>query len=54
MSDMAQWLGAKELQSFVAYSLKFYYYADDTKVDHFVFYLAQNIIFHSKLMEKIK
>jgi hypothetical protein len=34
MSDMAQLLGAKELKSFVTYSLQIYDYASDTEVDH--------------------
>jgi hypothetical protein len=33
MNDMAQFLGAKELHSFVVYSLIIYDYAYDTEVD---------------------
>jgi hypothetical protein len=51
---MAQLFGTKELHSFVAYSLKIYDYAYDTKVDLFCFYLTQNLLFHSKLMIKLK
>jgi hypothetical protein len=49
LSDMAQLLGAKELQSLVAYSFIPYDYANDTEVDLFFFYLTQDLSFHSKL-----
>jgi hypothetical protein len=50
MSDMAHFFGAKERQSFVAYSLRTYGYVYDTKVDPFLFYLTQDFLFHLKLM----
>jgi hypothetical protein len=54
MIDMAHLLGAKELQSFVAYSFRIYDYAYDTEEDLFLFYLSQDILFHSQLMLKLK
>jgi hypothetical protein len=54
LSDMAQLLGAKELQSFVAYLFLIYDYAYDTEVDLFLFYLIQDLLFHSKLLLKLK
>jgi hypothetical protein len=52
---MAQLLGAKELQPFVAYSLKIYDYAYDTEKDHPIFcYLTQDVLVHSKLILKLK
>jgi hypothetical protein len=47
---MAQLLGAKELHSFVANPFIIYDYAYDTKVDHIVFYLPQDLLSHSKLI----
>jgi hypothetical protein len=47
---VTQLLGAKELHSFVAISLRIYDYAYDTKVDHFLFYLTHNLLSHYKLM----
>jgi hypothetical protein len=44
---MAHLLGAKELHSFVAYSLIIYDYVYHTEVDLFFFYLAQDLLFHS-------
>jgi hypothetical protein len=49
---MTHLLGAKERQSFVAYSFKTYDYAYDTEVDLIFFYLAQDLSFHSKLKLK--
>jgi hypothetical protein len=47
---MAQLLGAKELQSFVANQLRTYDYVYDTKADYFLFYLIQDLPSHSELM----
>jgi hypothetical protein len=44
---MAQFLGAKELRPFVAYSFRNYDYSNDTEVDLFFFYLSQDLLFHS-------
>jgi hypothetical protein len=49
---MAHLLGAKERQPFVAYSFSNYDYSNDTEVDLFFFYLAQDLFFHSKLKLK--
>jgi hypothetical protein len=54
LSDMAQILGAKERKFFIAYSLIPYDYAYDTEVDIFLFYLIQDLLFHSKLLLKLK
>jgi hypothetical protein len=51
---MAQLLGTEEPQSFVADSFRIYDYAYDTKVDLFLCYLAQNLLSHLKLHDKIK
>jgi hypothetical protein len=53
LSDMAQFLGAKERQSFIAYLLLIYDYSYDTEVDLFLFYLIQDLLFHSKLLLKL-
>jgi hypothetical protein len=46
MSDMAQFLGAKELHSFVAYSLMIYDYAYDTQVDIWTADRFQDLLVH--------
>jgi hypothetical protein len=51
---MAQLFGTNELQSFVAYMLRVYVYAYDTEADLFFYYLMQDLLFHSKLMIKLK
>jgi hypothetical protein len=51
---MAQILGAKERQSFIAYSLIIYDYSYGTEIDIFSFYLIQDLIFHYKLLLKLK
>jgi hypothetical protein len=45
---MAQLLGANDLHSFVANPSIIYYYAYDTEVDNFFFYLMRDI--HSHFM----
>jgi hypothetical protein len=50
---MAQFLGAKELQSFVLYPLRTYDYVYDTEDDLFLFYLTQYFFSHSKLLIKL-
>jgi hypothetical protein len=45
---MTQFLGAKELQSFVVNLLGIYDYTNGTKVG-FLFYLTQGILSHPKL-----
>jgi hypothetical protein len=51
---MAQLLEAKELQSFVAYSLRVYDYANDTKVDLWFTDRFQDLLVHYLLMIKLK
>jgi hypothetical protein len=53
LNDMAQLLGAKELHSFVAYSLIIYDDAYDTKVDILFADLFQNLLVHYLLMIKL-
>jgi hypothetical protein len=53
MSEMAQLLGAKELQSFVPYSFKIYDYAYDTEVDIWTADLCQDHIVHYLLISKL-
>jgi hypothetical protein len=53
MSDMAHFLGAKERQSFVAYSLRIYDYAYDTEVDLLFADRCQDLFVHYLLMSKL-
>jgi hypothetical protein len=53
MSDMAQLLGAKELQSFVAYSLIIYDYSYDTEVDIWTVDRFQDFLVHYMLKIKL-
>jgi hypothetical protein len=50
MSDMAQFLGAKELHSFVAYLLLIYDYSYDTKVDILTADRFQDLLVHYLLV----
>jgi hypothetical protein len=52
MSDMAHFLGAKERQSFVAYSLRAYDYMFDTKNDLWLADPIQDLLVHYLLMNK--
>jgi hypothetical protein len=53
MIDMAQLLGAKELHSFVAYSLVPYDYAYDTEVDNLFADRFQDNLVHYQLINKL-
>jgi hypothetical protein len=53
MSDMAQLLGAKELQSFIVQLFGIYDYANDTELDLFIWDSAQDNLFHYKFMLKL-
>jgi hypothetical protein len=50
---MAQFLGAKELHSFVAYSLVPYDYAYDTEADILTADLFQDNLVHYQLINKL-
>jgi hypothetical protein len=50
---MAHLLGAKELQSFVAYSLRSYDYAYDTEVDILIADRFQDLLVHYLLISKL-
>jgi hypothetical protein len=50
MSDMTQFLGAKERQSFIAYLLQIYDYASDTEVDILFADRFQDLLVHNLLI----